>query len=109
MAQVIQHPAIAAQNGNQKPQEMPEAKSSFLMNASYDSKSLQLTVTMKNGAQYIYFYVYPNVWEDFQKAPSKGEFYAKLVRGKHASTRIIDKNVGKKVSTQTKKKGRNHG
>ena len=96
MAQVLQNPSVpsAAPRGLV---EMPVAKSKVIQHVSYDPQSLQMTVTMKNGAQYIHFYVYPNVMDDFIKAGSKGEFYSKVVKGKHPATRQVSKNVGKAI------------
>ena len=100
MAQVIQHPSIAKQSQTNL-QEMPIAGSSYLQHVAYDPANLQMTVTMKTGAQYIYSYIYPSIMEEFVKAPSKGKFYADNVRGVSKATRVIDKNVGKKVSKTT--------
>jgi hypothetical protein len=106
MAIVVQNPALSARSSTTGKTEMPIAQSKFLMDASYDPQSLQLTVTMKNGAQYIHFYVYPAVMEQFMTARSKGEFYSKNIKGKHPSTRVITKAVGKKISQKSKTVGR---
>ena len=100
MAQIIQHPAISNQSENKK-QTLPIADSSYLEHIEYDPQNLQMTVTMKSGAQYLYFYVYPNIMSGFIEAPSKGEYYAKVVRGQHQATRIINKNVGKASKKKT--------
>jgi hypothetical protein len=108
MALVIQHPSITKQSPQTTKQEMPIGDSSFLQHVSYDPSAFQMTVTMKNGAQYLYFMVYPTIMEQWIQAQSKGEFYTKVVKGQHQSTRIISKNIGKKVS-HTGKKERPHG
>lgn len=109
MALVILHPAISAQQGKAKTMEMPVVESGFLMHVSYDQENLQMTVTMKNGAQYLYSYVYPNAMSDFLEARSKGEFYSRAVKGRYESTRIITKSVGKKISQKSKTQRRTHG
>jgi len=101
MAQIIQHPAIAAAQGKSQKTDMPIADSSFLQHVEYDAQNLQMTITTKSGAQYIYFQVYPQVMQDFIKAPSKGSFYAKMVKGLHPQTTIISKSIGKKISKTT--------
>lgn len=77
--------------------------SSFLQHISYDSSTMQLTVTMKNGAEYIHQQVYPQTADDFMQAPNKGQYYGKVIRGAHPSTRIVNKTVGKNISKKTKK------
>lgn len=81
---------------------MPIGDSSFLQHVAYDASSFQMTVTMKNGAQYLYFMVYPQTFEQWTQAQSKGDFYSKVVKGQHQSTRTIDKNIGKKISKTSK-------
>lgn len=98
MAIVVQNPALTKnQKATSHMREMPIAKSQFLQNVSYDPKNLQMTVTMKNGAQYVYSQVNPGVMEDFIKAGSKGEFYSKVVKGQYSASRQITKNIGKAI------------
>ena len=108
-AQVIQHPAFASAQGPSKKTEMPIGDSSFLQLVTYDPQSFQMTVTMKSGAQYQYFQVYPQVMEDFMQARNKSKYYADAIRGKMQGTRTIDKTIGKKSSQVSKKKGRTNG
>ena len=99
MALVNQHPKIASQtNAPTTKVDMPINDSSFLMGASYDPTSLQLTITMKNGGQYSHYPFYPAQMTDFQEARSKNEFYAREIRGKGQTTKVIDHSVGKKIS-----------
>ena len=65
--------------------------SSFLEHISYDSASLQLTVTFKTGSQHTHFYVLPATVDQWLVAPSKGSFYARNIKGKYPSAKIIDK------------------
>jgi hypothetical protein len=97
MALVVQHPTIAKLFKPAKLQELPIADSKFLQNVSYDPDNSQMTVTMKNGAQYVYFNIPPGTMEDFAESKSKGKFYADNIRGQASSQRTIDKTVGKKV------------
>lgn len=99
MALIVQHPKIAP--SKVQTQEMPIGQSSFLQNVVYDAANATLTVTMLNGAQYQYSSVPSNVMEDWAKAPSKGEYYGKYIRGRSASSKIIDKNVGPPISKKT--------
>jgi hypothetical protein len=102
MALVRQPHSTPSQSASPK-LSMPIAESSFLMNVDYDPQNLQMTVTMKNGGQYIYHYVYPNVFQQFQESHSKGEFYAKVIRGKMPGTRIVNKTTGPSAKAKTKK------
>lgn len=99
MAQVIQHPAIAALNkkGDKKKEDLAIDDSSFLMSASHDGKS-QLTITMKNGSQYVYSNVDPSLMEEFKQSQNKGKFYADRIKAlSGGSTRTINKTIGKSV------------
>lgn len=77
--------------------EEPIGDSSFLQKIKYDAATFQLTVTMKNGAEYVHFQVFPATVDAMMQAPSKGSFYASEIKGKNPSSNIIDKNVGKPV------------
>lgn len=96
MAQVVQHPAISAMNKKDKGKKDDLAidDSSFLMSASHDGKS-QLTITMKNGSEYVYSNIDPSLMEEFKQSPNKGKFYADRIKGE--STRIVNKTIGKAV------------
>jgi len=108
-ALVIQHPAFASAQAPSKKTEMPIGDSKFLQLVTYDPQNFQMTVTMKNGAQYLYFMVYPQVMSNFMEAKDKSRFYANEVRGKHQSARTISKSIGKKISTTRKTQGRPNG
>jgi len=77
--------------------EFPIGDSSFLQKIKYDPSAFQLTVTMKNGAEYIHFQVFPATVDAMMQAPSKGKFYGQNIVGKNPSAKVIDKNVGKPV------------
>lgn len=87
---------------------MPVGDSSFLMNVNYDPNNQQMMVTMKNGGEYIYQRVTPDVMQAFQESRNKSEFYANKIRDQFESARVINQTIGKKSKTQTKN-GRAHG
>lgn len=95
MATVTQNPALASSPS--KVREEPIGDSSFIQKIKYDSAQLQLTVTMKNGSEYVHFMVYPATVDQFMQSPSKGSFYAKNIKGKGLSTRIISKTTGPRL------------
>lgn len=97
MAIVVQHEAVSQQAEASQIRKVPIGDSSFIQEVSYDPSTFQMTVTMKNGAQYIHWYVYPAIFDSMMQSPSKGKFYAEVIKGKHPSTRTITKNVGKAV------------
>lgn len=97
MAIVVQHAAIAQQNEASQIRKVPIGESSFLQEIEYDPSTFQMKVTMKNGAQYIHWYVYPAIFDSMMQSPSKGKFYASVIKGQNPSTRIINKNIGKRI------------
>lgn len=70
-------------------------ESSFIQYLKYDEDNLQLTVTMKNGGEYTYFRVYPAIADDFFKSPSKGSYFANVIKGKNPNVKVVDKNIGR--------------
>jgi hypothetical protein len=106
MATVNQHEAMSNTQTGGKIQKIPVNDSSFLQEFVYDSGNLTLTVTMKDGGTYTHYFIFPVVVQQLIESPSKGSFYAKNIKGKGPSQRIISKTVGRKPSTQTNKKHR---
>lgn len=103
MASVVQPASISKSlNPSKGTQGMPIAGSQFLQDLAYDAANQQLTVTMKNGAQYQYFNVPQHVMDEFVKNPSKGSVYAKLVKGAFKSSRTVDKSIGPAVPKRVK-------
>ena len=50
---------------------------------------------MKSGGEYVYDYVGQDIVDQFMKAPSKGRFYADVIKKMgDGSQRIINKTVG---------------
>lgn len=103
MASVNVHPSMtqsAPQSNTVREGVFPE--SSFLQHFRYDASTFQLTVTMKSGAQYVSFYVFPMVVDQWLQAPSKGSFYGQMVKGKHITVRVVHKGVGPQVRNPMK-------
>ena len=101
MASIAQHPSQAAQSAKGI-REIPCIESSFIENCRYDPSTFQLSVTMKSGAQYLNFYVYPMVIDQLMVSPSKGKFYADNIKGKSPSSKITHKEIGPQVRNPLK-------
>lgn len=100
MASINSHPAT--QPMGQAIHDIPIADSSFLQNIKYDPVTYQMTVTMKNGAQYVHFYVYPQTFQQLMESPSKGKFYAQAIKGKNPASKVVIKNIGPQVRNPLK-------
>lgn len=95
MAIITQPSAFAGQTaGRGMVREEPITESGWLSKVRYDASQMMLTVTLKSGAEYVHYMVYPQQFEDMMQSPSKGSFYAKNIKGKGLSTSVIDKKVG---------------
>lgn len=97
MATVNSNPLFAAPAASSSVREEPIGDSSFLQKIKYDASTFQLTVTMKNGAEYVHFMVFPATVDQMMQSPSKGKFYAQNIKGANPSSRLINKNVGPQV------------
>jgi hypothetical protein len=97
MATVNQHPALAEKPASAAIREEPITDSSWLEKIKYDPATLQLTVTTKEGSEYVHFFVYPMTVDQLLQSPSKGAFYAKNIKGRGLSTRVISKTTGPRV------------
>ncbi len=98
MASINAHPAFGLtgpKKGAPMSNDVPIGDSSFLQNVKYDPANYQLTVTMKSGAQYVHFQVYPSTFQQMMEAPSKGKFYADVIKKSgNPSQTIVSKSVG---------------
>ena len=56
--------------------------SSCIKDVKYTGHNRKLTITFNNGSKYDYFSVPLEVYQGFGPAPSKGEYFHSLVRGK---------------------------
>lgn len=63
-------------------------QSSFMQRAVYDPSSLRLTLYFKSGKEITHLFVFPTVWAAFLQAPSKGSFYAKMIKGQTQSINV---------------------
>jgi len=68
---------------------LPCTDSSWLESVSYDSTTLRLTVTTKNGSSWQHAQVYPQQFTEMQMHPSKGRYYTKNIKGTHPTTHIL--------------------
>lgn len=99
MASIVHHPS-AQQTKSFQDILCPE--SSYISGFRYDPSTFQLTVTMKNGAQYLHFYVYPMTVDQLIASPSKGKFYAHYIKGMSPSTKVTHKEIGPQVRNPLK-------
>ncbi len=76
-------------------QDLPPSQSSWIQDFKYDAQTLQLTVTLKGGSEYVYWNLPPQIYEELVKAPSKGSFFAKNIKGRFSSHATIKKPVGR--------------
>ncbi len=102
MATINQHPAFGPQGGAKGLRDVPTVESSFIENFRYDPSTFQLTVTMKNGAQYLHFYVYPMTMDQLMASPSKGKFYNEVIKGKSPGVAVTHKEIGPQVRNPLK-------
>ncbi len=97
MGLVLNHPRVAQEQEKKVDDDVPVQDSNFLENVSYDATNRQMTVTMKQGGQYVYSDVPADVMGDFKESKDKGSYYANFIKGQYGSARTINKTVGKKV------------
>jgi len=69
-----------------------------------------MTVTMKNGSQYIYSQISPSTMNDFTTAKNKSEFYSRVIKKTtKGATRIVNKTVGPQIRGASQKTRRANG
>ncbi len=66
----------------------PDVNSTAITAVGYNSALGRMTVTFIGGRTYAYFDVSPSSYEAFCHADSKGRFFNKAIRDKHAYTRL---------------------
>jgi hypothetical protein len=66
--------------------ESPE--SSTISRFGYDQANQVLLVEFKNGAEYQYFDVPEQVFEQMKAAPSKGQYLAQVIKGTYRYARV---------------------
>lgn len=67
---------------------LPTPDSTWLQSISYDSTTLRMTVTTKEGDSWQHAQVFPNQFAEMQLHSSKGSYYAKNIKGQHPITTI---------------------
>ena len=60
---------------------MPQQKSQWRLD--YDKETQTMTVVFPNGRSYEYDGVPPDIYENFQKADSKGSYFNTYIRGSY--------------------------
>lgn len=65
---------------------MPQVASSMISQIDYNAPARELHVTFTSGRTYIYAGVPGEVYFQFCRAPSKGEFFNTLIRDRYAFT-----------------------
>jgi len=81
-------------------EKLPLPESRFLAQAEYNPKTYQMSIWFKSGSMHTFMFVMPQVWDLFKQAPSKGEYFAKAIKGRFQSIRTVSKTVGKRPSTK---------
>jgi hypothetical protein len=85
-----------------------EPSSHFLHTVEYDEKAHTMDVTFHSGSKHRYLYVFPSTYFSFKQSPSHDAYYSRAIRGKLASLKLIDKNIGKQKSSPTQKIKKEH-
>lgn len=63
---------------------MPRVASSAISRADYNAAARELHVTFTSGRAYSYFGVPPEVYFQFMRATSQGQFFNALIRDRYA-------------------------
>lgn len=65
--------------------------SSNIRTADYDrvKRELKLTFINRPRWEYIYYNVSPNIWTEFVKSRSKGQYFSEIIRDAFRYSRII--------------------
>lgn len=70
------------------PLEFSDNQSSVVRHARYSPTDRKLTITLVGGNTYSYTSVEPSVWLGLYRAPSRGRFFARVIKGKYASVAV---------------------
>lgn len=62
---------------------MPFVDSSAILRIDYDTFGRTLEVTFVTGRRYVYFDVWPQVYRQFARSTSKGEFFNAHIRDRY--------------------------
>lgn len=58
-------------------------ESTTLSSAGHDARAAVLELQFRNGAVYQYFHVATGIYRDLLRAPSKGAFFNRNIRGRY--------------------------
>jgi hypothetical protein len=72
---------------------MTKVNSTNLDSIGYEKKKKELQVEFKDGARYKFKDVKPDLFKEFQKAESKGSFFAMNIRNKFVTKKIKEKRI----------------
>lgn len=67
---------------------MPSVQSSHISTVDYDADTRTLTIKFTNGAVYAYENVPQSIYTALNLAPSKGEYFAKYIKGKYQVKKV---------------------
>lgn len=67
---------------------MPTPGSSNISEARFDKTTDTLEIDFVDGSTYSYNNVSPATWRGFQVAPSKGAFFARVIKGRYSYERL---------------------
>ena len=62
---------------------MPQVESSAIRSIHYSDRRRELSITFAETGTYIYREVPQQVYDDFVKAPSKGQFFNEAIRDRY--------------------------
>jgi len=72
--------------GERNEADMPQVASSVISQIDYNAAARQLHVTFASGRTYVYSYVPGEVYFQFCRAASKGEFFNSMIRDRYTFT-----------------------
>lgn len=70
---------------------MIKVQSSHIGSIDYNAQTFVLTIKFSNGATYEYSGVPQSIYTGLNLAPSKGEYFAKYIKNKFKSKKVITK------------------
>jgi lysyl-tRNA synthetase class 2 len=70
------------------PEMIPTPESTTVLEIGYDEDLSEVWVAFDSGSTYVYSDVSRAVWDEFQAAPSKGQFVAYVLRGAYQYRRL---------------------
>ena len=68
--------------------DMKLVESSNIWQIGYDADEKKLYICFNEGGTYTYDDFPPEMWEEFQKASSKGKFFYKAIKGRYDFSKV---------------------